>query len=895
MVGLNAMKSLVTSTSFYVDGGRHMKVVMPVILENIHSDRPAHISLLQRREGSNEEYEKETRSRLRQSMSVQRPSISLTEPLETDPALAVGTTADADQRADEEVGVLALQSLRQMFSADNRGQARLATTALLSFVVTHRSNAPKAVSGKTWAIELFETVCHWTPVQDRFIILVTAVESLIRSPVVESDFQSQLELTAIIGWLLRSNINFIGLSIMDVLIGLIQHILLLLQLGGGSSSQHRIQLLSELQHCIGWLATHVYYSDQVGDMVSALLARLKPSSSSELSSPIAASAEKPQTDGFFSSETARVLALQAVKDILTVANSRRNDGPIATGRNRVDVIAWENTQWLLRDPDARVRQAYVDALLTWLFLEVDKTKLRLVDEHVQRPRGSRETAINGGSTTQRAVSNASQTSRRQTQATRSTFLELLHLAAYESVLQHAGHGEVDILVIHLLLATTVQKLGANSIRHGLPMVLRLQEDVESMPSLPGRVMVSSLVYGYLWAVTEAFRLGSSEIGQRIRGDIQRRIDTGLWSSTIRIPPLLLDQINTVVPHNGTALASDEMSIRQGLRPFQDREILVEEIAAEYQRVLLSPPASPQQTPRRPSQHARTPSARSASVPTITTSGPSLSRHDMTFPAAVRDQMLSSWSIESCLIDIESRAARAMSVNSRGTNTTNLLTANGSPTGSMPNLNNGKNRSGSPSPNAYTNPNNTFGGTPAARHFSAKHRERLSPAASARLPLHGLTKPTVIRVDELKRALHGNFVAAPPPAIGRNSESVVDDAESMMSMSYAGSEFDDASFVEQQGNHSHVPQTQAQGNFRNPSVEYAERPARQPGQPIPPVAEGTGAVDFAERNVSRVTLNDVPSRGPVGNGGKVDLQALLGEIDESGSRERPVSAMVAPPY
>jgi len=890
MAGLNAIKSLVASRSFYTDGNRHMKVVMPVILENIYSERPAHISLLQRREGSNEEYEKETRSRQRQSMSVQRPSISLNEPLEPDPALAVGTTADADQRADEEVAVLALQSLRQMFSADNRGQTRLATTALLIFVVTHRSDAPKPISGKSWAIELFETVCHWTPVQDRFIILVTAVESL-RS----SDVRDQLEVAAIIGWLLRSAINFIGLSIMDVLIGFIQKMQFTLQFDDESgTSPPRAQLLLELQHCIGWLATHIYYSDQVGDMVSALLARLKPAStSSSVTSPVAASEEKTQTDGFFLSETARVLALQAVKEIFIVANTRRTDGPNAAGRNRVEVIAWENTQWLLRDSDARVRQAYVDALLTWLSLEVDKTKLRLIDDHVRVSRGSRETGINGGSTTQRAVSNASHTSRRQMQA-RSTFLEPLHLAAYESILQYAGHSEIDVLVIHLLLATTVQKLGANSIRHGLPMVLRLQEDIESMSGLPAKVMASSLVYGYLWAVTEAFRLDSSEIGRRIRGDIQRRIDTGLWSSTVRVPPLSLEQINTVLPHSSTALASDEMSLRQGLRPFQDREILVDEIAAKYQRVLLSPPASPQPSPRRPSQHARTPSARSASLPTITTSAPAHPRQDLTFPKAVRDQMLSSWSIEACLIDIEARAARAMSVNSRGTNTTNLLTANGSPTGSLPNLNNGKNRSTSPSPNAYSNPNNTFGGTPAARHFSSRRRERLSPAASARLPLHALNKPTVIRVDELKRALHGNSTPAPPLAIGRNSGSVVDDAESMMSMSYAGSELDDASFVEQQGNH-HVSQTHTAESFRNSSVSSTGHTARHAGQPVPPVAEGTGAVDFAERNVSRATLNDVSSGVPVGHGGKVDLQTLLGEIDESGSRQRPVSEMIAPPY
>lgn len=70
------------------------------------------------------------------------------------------------------------------------------------------------------------------------------------------------------------------------------------------------------------MATHVYYADQISDMVSAILARLKPSVLSAvpnavaaIENPSAASAvvtsvgnmtEDPNTDGFFSFDTAKV-------------------------------------------------------------------------------------------------------------------------------------------------------------------------------------------------------------------------------------------------------------------------------------------------------------------------------------------------------------------------------------------------------------------------------------------------------------------------------------------------------------------------------------------------------------------------------------------------------------
>src|SRR5436305_8549371 len=255
--------------------------------------------------------------------------------------------------------------------------------------------------------------------------------TLVRSPIAESTLEKQLTLATMIDWLLSSSINLIGLSVMDVLLGFVQHTLLLLQLGGRDSrvaphhqqndgldlfrdasstfepergatqsiseskvSPIRQELLLRLQKCIGDLATHIYYTDQISDMVTAILARLKPSTQSDVASTsaaiedpaaaaraIAKSAilqEDSSTDGFFSFVTACVIALRAVKDILVTANFRKSaTGTAAEVRSRVGIQVWEGTQWLLRDEDREVRYAYVDAFLTWLKLETNKNDQRL--------------------------------------------------------------------------------------------------------------------------------------------------------------------------------------------------------------------------------------------------------------------------------------------------------------------------------------------------------------------------------------------------------------------------------------------------------------------------------------------------------------------------------------
>ncbi|KAK5149142.1 hypothetical protein LTR04_007421, partial [Oleoguttula sp. CCFEE 6159] len=725
--GLEAIKSTAGSEALTVETARQLYIVVPVVLQNIYSTTPNHLRQLQEKEQVHEQLEKDQAMKRRQSVNTVRTRDEVTGE-EADPKAAAGTTADADLLAEEEVGVLAIQCLRKIFAVNNRGQLRYATTAVLKFLAARitpgdhfSSNPPAHPTDASWPIALFQLVCTWAPVQDRYIILVTGMETLIQSPIVENDLEKQLVLSAIISWLLGSNINLMGLSVMDVLIGLVQHVLLLLQLGGKGSellphpqqadaiisqdptakkpegtkdvvmeivkspSSTRIQLLGQLQKCIANLGTHVYYTDQIHDMLAALLMRLKSSPNSTIPNAIAAVAdpvgtaesiaesvkmrEKPHTDGFFSFATARIVALRSVKDILVVANSKRQDGA-AVGRSRVGESIWDGTQWLLRDPNPEVRRAYVEALVTWLQFEVRKSDYHVVEDNVPS-RDKRKENQAGGNLARRAVSNSSAVNRPSSRGvsgrsrSRPTFLPLLHLAAYDHAHQYAASteptGEADFVILHLLLSSLPQKLGVHAARSGLPMVLRLQESIPSLSDPVAKVRVGSLVHGYLWALSETFEFESTPVGAEIHNEILRRRQHQLWIEGVRVPPIPVDQIERITPGSlrnkndqtapGLVRLPSEMVHTEVLKPFDHRTALVDLIAKSYTTSLVpSPPSSPAASP-----------GRSFSLPSLNLPPSYQQSQPDQLPRAVRDEFLADWSKEACIEGVASANAKSVSL------------------------------------------------------------------------------------------------------------------------------------------------------------------------------------------------------------------------------------------
>ncbi len=239
-----------------------------------------------------------------------------------------------------------------------------------------------------WAIKMFGLVARWAPVQDRYAILLTALDALQQTPLTDETLQHHIVVTAMVQALLQSDVNLIGLSVMDVLLHLIAHMRRLVQMPGDPSSMRsdapgpgqpdqrspstiqvaekaewvaaqRKELLNRLQHCIGDLATHVYYADQISDMVSTILVKLRPRSGSTSSSTPQGEradetvlADESHLDSLFSLTVAKTAALRSIKSILLVANPRSKQAESTRlSRNRVPIQVWEGTQWLLQDPD----------------------------------------------------------------------------------------------------------------------------------------------------------------------------------------------------------------------------------------------------------------------------------------------------------------------------------------------------------------------------------------------------------------------------------------------------------------------------------------------------------------------------------------------------------------
>lgn len=710
--GLRAIKGVVSSESLAADGGTSLKLCLPVILENLYSGDEELLTTLKAKlhEPDSSDAPKPRR------MSVN--TLHTVDTAEGDPELAARSADDADRKAELDARLMALRCLEQIIvSGSNRGQIRIAATVILRFI-SNKGSLPnekhgQIIEGKSgsWATSLIELIVKWCPVQVRFIILITAMEILHDTNPKEDALEASFTILSVVDWLLKSSVNMIGLSVMDILFGLMHYASDILsppdRTGSGESkkkingqddvnqiSPRRQDLLTLLEQCIGDLATHIYYGDQVTDMMRAILKRFKPTLHNDSSAPSTlatvhesgvahvdsgssseANGEKgtPET---FSHAAAKLTALRAVKSILIVANSRT---PLnlsgAESRHPVGIHVWQGTQGLLRDVDRDVRYAYTDAFLSWLNLETNENDLKArVDVPKYIKTTSKRDSEQGDKLNWRNTSAPGNQREKAVLAAQSNFLRLLHLSVYDSALE-AATDDAEVLLLHLLLTSLVENLGVNAVQFGLPMVLKLQDDLFTsieLSSFAARVNIGGLIHGYLLALSEKFNVETSPVGLEITNEIQHRQSQGYWFTKIHLPPTGLNAISfddEKKSHSDTSPPP--------LTPFRNVDGLVGLIDEAYRQSISSPPQSPHTSP-----------ARGFTFPVLGHSSVTLSQNEGGLPSVVREQMLSPWSREACLAAVEKESTKTISINGSRTNTMNARNnqpngaANGSPAGSQ---------------------------------------------------------------------------------------------------------------------------------------------------------------------------------------------------------------------
>ncbi|CAK7267550.1 plasma membrane localization protein [Sporothrix epigloea] len=867
--GLEAIRAVAASDALSSIAGRQYDMMVPMILENLWTDNEDFLEVLRERAESEENEDTDPHPNRRNSAATVRTADATGD---TNPIALSGTAMDVDKLVEQDIGVLAVLCLKQIFISSSRSLIHYATLALLDFVKDRIEQGEAVVrtssgsrEGGGWSVKVCGLLLRWAPVQERYIILITVMDTLARTPLNDQTLDRHIALTTMIGSLLRSEASLIGLGVMDVLLGFIQHIKKLLQLPGDLNNANvaaiekatlpsqpnsvsptnlansefnttvatkRKELLTRLQQCIGDLATHVYYADQISDMVSSLLFRLKPprslndlgsstppgenagdnekgegEDSTNLSQKHNSSHQQP-VDSVFLPSVAKAALLKSIKAVLLVAGPKTHlGGSQPLSRNRVPIHVWEGTHWLLQDSDGQVRKAYADALITWMDREVPHSYQRARDDStiasppVTSIVGSRPATKNGIASTattatlnlaRRAVSNpsnrgdggiAGSSAARQTSSgwkRRSFFLPLLHLAIYDNALQFVDY-ETDIVLLHVILYKLVDKLGVNATRYGLPMIFQLQEAIQDVETPQAKVRVGSLVHGYFWTLTEKFQFESSMVGRAIRNEVTRRRSKHFWVEGVYVP---LNALLELVGTPGIIRPQPHMPLHQieseALLPFDDRLSLVDNICAGYQETAGSPPQSPALSPSRGVATGSIGSFNFGIGSTSVGGNTNSADFDEEVPAFFRSQMLSDWSRDSVLQSVQQQAG-SKSASLSGSRTGTLAT-NGGRARHMTNTSSGLAKEylyadGSGLAHSVSHPHFYSNDSPAL--MATKMRK--SSIHSGVLPSSGASLISrvggqdggghITSVDQLKEALSGEAVR---PTLGSRDDNENDD-------------------------------------------------------------------------------------------------------------------------
>ncbi|KAK7205241.1 hypothetical protein BZA70DRAFT_176987 [Myxozyma melibiosi] len=557
LISLRAAKSISSSEALYSSNGQlqeQIKIIAPSILDQLYSDTNDNLFAINARlqaltaastgKGDSEHS-------LNNASASQRRSVDV-------------ETAGNGDVDDDEASLLALQSLRKLFESSDSGppQVRYSSLAVVRYILAHSKN-------ESWATSMVDLMAQWTPVQSRFVILRSLLEILTVLP--NDEMKQKLVITKLISSLLSSSVNLAGLSVLDVLHIIFSQILSLIELEPNgilkSPDRERRELVERLAVAAGDLASHIYYSNQIADMVTEVLVNMRPphsgndhgkhgnggnKSSSDYSnlekeesddergksshnggkksigivdSTVEPLAGPPSTVNSFTNlekylararnygsadKDAIIIGLQIVKEVIQIANS------VETGvkRNVVPLQAWDHTEWALTDASSAVQHAYAAALLEYLQTEVanDMSGTFALGKHV---------------------------------SSKSGFLAKLHLALYDYALRESNTEE-DYCIINSILLGVADAPECFGIVYGLPMVLHLQETVHSQKlGFSGAVgdqlklksenlmYLDSIVLTYLSAV--ASKLDSETLKREVEGDIARRKSSQSWKTAITNP------------------------------------------------------------------------------------------------------------------------------------------------------------------------------------------------------------------------------------------------------------------------------------------------------------------------------------------------------------------------
>ncbi|GMM32686.1 Efr3 protein [Saccharomycopsis crataegensis] len=173
----------------------------------------------------------------------------------------------------------ALIALQTYFSSAVSSELNISLRAVDSFIKSYANNTDM----KNWTNYLIQIIVNYAPVQLRFLVLTILINRLSRISDIDGAvnvpdpklLRYQIILAYTISGLLNSRANMIGLSVLDILKNL-----LALQLNAveWEPSPTCVKDVAEIQShyvtCISSLSKHIYYHDQIGDIIEEIFIKI---------------------------------------------------------------------------------------------------------------------------------------------------------------------------------------------------------------------------------------------------------------------------------------------------------------------------------------------------------------------------------------------------------------------------------------------------------------------------------------------------------------------------------------------------------------------------------------------------------------------------------------------
>ncbi|CAG8673878.1 5323_t:CDS:10 [Cetraspora pellucida] len=356
-----------------------------------------------------------------------------------------------------------------------------------------------------------EDTAMWT--QSNFIIslastILSSLKQLEALPTGSSPTPKKVSLVKILSFILSGDTPLVGFSILEVLDCLLRLLLSSLKNSDGindddnitDSNESDLLICQQLTSCIGGLATHIYYANQISDIIEYIIQRLRINPE-PIDQSQQGSSHSSIIEGYPLSELRKTL-LKCL-DIVVRTNKESEIRHSEITRCEVPVEVFHSSIDLCMDEDLGVRIAYAQVLARFLdngnmpreLKEVDSTQLT----YFNKP------AI--------------------------YFLNSLHVSLYQYAMLKNSQPADHVALLSLLRALLV-RFRADQIIRGVPVVFKLQSEAkdESLESFAQQRALASVILLYFRDIASV--LDIPKLHEYIDGVQAERMDKRQWSTYI---------------------------------------------------------------------------------------------------------------------------------------------------------------------------------------------------------------------------------------------------------------------------------------------------------------------------------------------------------------------------